>query len=322
MKAIQVAQYGNPDVLKIQEIQIGTPKKGEVLVKTEFAGVNYIDIYQRSGFYKVPLPFIPGLEASGVVEAIGAGVKSVKVGDRVAYVHQTAAYAEKNLVKADHLIILQDDVSFEEGAAFPLQGMTAHYLINEFHKIKKGDNVLIHAAAGGMGLLLVQWAKYLGAKVFGTVSSQEKAKIAKEAGVDEIILYTEQDFATEIKRLTNNHGADLIIDGVGKTTFLKNFEAAAICGHIVVYGSASGAPDPFSLDLLKQRSLTLSSGMLGNFILTNKEFKKRGNDVLHLMEKGVLKLKIDTVFPLASANLAHERLASRESSGKILLKPS
>src|ERR1700722_13299641 len=237
MKAIQISQYGGPEVLKIQETQIGKPSNSQALIRIAAAGVNFIDIYQRRGTYSVKLPYIPGLEGSGVVEAVGEGVKNVKPGDRVAYVHEPGSYAEQSLVEAEHLILLPSELSFEQGAAFPLQGMTAHYLIHEFRKIKANDIVLIHAAAGGMGLLLVQWAKHLGAKVIGTTSNEEKAKIAKEAGADEVIIYTKQDFATEVKRLTNGRGADLIIDGVGKTTFPGNLKAAAMRGNIVIFGA-------------------------------------------------------------------------------------
>src|SRR5579872_516994 len=210
MKAIQILQYGGPEVLKMHEVQIGKPGSGQALIRVAAAGVNFIDVYQRSGIYAVKLPYIPGLEGSGVVEAVGEGVKNVKVGDRVAYVHEPGSYAEQSLVKAEHLIPLPAELSFELGAAFPLQGMTAHYLLHEFRKIKAQDVVLIHAAAGGMGLLLVQWAKHLGATVLGTVSTDEKAKIAKAAGADEVIIYTHQNFVEEVKRLTKGRGADVI----------------------------------------------------------------------------------------------------------------
>ena len=244
MKAIQIVEFGGPEVLKIRDVELGNPGPGQALIRVQAAGVNFIDIYQRRGTYPVKLPYIPGLEGSGIVEAVGEGVKNVGPGDRVAYVHEPGSYAEKNLVEADHLIPLPPHFSFEQGAAFPLQGMTAHYLLHEFRKIKAGDVVLIHAAAGGMGLLLVQWAKHLGAIVLGTTSSEEKKKIAQEAGADDVILYTKQDFVKEVKRLTQGHGADLIIDGVGKTTFAGNLEAAALRGHIVIFGAASGPADP------------------------------------------------------------------------------
>ena len=321
MKAIQILQYGGPEVLKIQETQIAKPANGQALIRMEAAGINFIDIYQRRGTYPVTLPYTPGLEGSGVVEAIGPDVKNVKPGDRVAFVHEPGSYAEQNLVKAEHLIPLPPQLSFEQGAAFPLQGMTAHYLLHEFRKIKANDIVLIHAAAGGVGLLLVQWAKHLGAKVLGTVSTEEKAKIAKEAGADEVILYTKQDFVTEVKRLTNKHGADLIIDGVGKTTFPGNLEAAALRGNIVIFGAASGPADPISPNILMKHSLTISGGSLFNYLLTTEELMGRAKAVMEGIQKGWLKLRIDETFPLEKAVEAHQKLEGRQTSGKVLLTP-
>lgn len=319
MKAIQISHYGGPEVLKIQDVQIGKPQKGQALIRIKAAGINFIDIYQRRGTYPEKLPYIPGLEASGVVEAVGDDVKNVKPGDRVAYVHAPGSYAEQNLVKAEDLIPLPPELSFEQGAAFPLQGMTAHYLLHEFRKIKANDTVLIHAAAGGMGLLLVQWAKHLGARVLGTVSTEEKAKIAKEVGADEVIFYTKQDFAAEVKRLTNGHGADLIIDGVGKTTFPGNLEAAALRGNIVIFGAASGPADPISPNMLMGHSLTISGGSLFNYILSTQEMLGRAKAVLEGIQKGWLKLRIDQAFPLEKAAEAHQKLEDRQSSGKVLL---
>lgn len=322
MKAIQVTQYGAPEVLKIREVSIGKPGLGQALIRIKAAGVNFIDIYQRRGTYPVPLPYIPGLEASGVVEAVDEGVKNVKPGDRVAYVHEPGSYAELSLVHADHLIPLPSELSFEQGAAFPLQGMTAHYLLHEFRKVKPNDIVLVHAAAGGMGLLLVQWAKHLGARVLGTVSTEEKARIAKEAGADEVILYTKQDVPVEVSRLTDKHGADLIIDGVGKTTFPGNLESAALRGNIVIFGAASGPADPISPNLLMSKSLTVSGGSLFNYLLSTQELMKRANAVIEGIQNQWLKLHIDQIFPLEDAAKAHQKLESRNTSGKVLLATS
>lgn len=319
MRAVQVSHFGGPEVLKIEETGIEQPKKGQALISIKAAGVNFIDVYQRRGTYPLKLPFIPGLEASGVVEAVGEGVKNVKSGDRVAYVHEPGCYAEKGLVQAEHLIPLPQEISFEQGAAFPLQGMTAHYLLHEFRKIKPNDIILIHAAAGGMGLLLVQWAKHLGAHVLGTVSTEEKAQIASEAGADEVILYTKQDFVKEVHKLTNNHGADLIIDGVGKTTFQGNLEAAALRGNIVIFGAASGPADPISPNVLMKRSLTLSGGSLSNYLLNTEELMGRAKAVIEGIQSGWLKLRIDQVFPLEKAADAHQKLESRSTAGKVLL---
>lgn len=320
MKAIQVAQFGGPEVLKIKDVQIGKPGAGQALVRIEASGINFVDIYQRRGAFPLSLPYIPGFEGTGVVDVVGEGVKNVKSGDRVSYVHELGSYAEQSLVNADHLIPLPSEFSFEQGAAFPLQGMTAHYLLHEFRKIKPGEVVLIHAAAGGMGLLLVQWAKHLGAKVLGTTSTEEKAKIAKEAGADEVILYTKQDFVAEVKRLTNQQGADLIIDGVGKSTFKGNLEAAALRGNIVIFGAASGPADPISPNALMGRSLTVSGGSLSNYILTREELLARSSAVIEGIQKGWLKFRIDEVFPLEKAADAHQKLESRKTIGKLLLR--
>ena len=319
MKAIQVLQFGEPQVLKVVESQIKKPSAEEALIRIKAAGVNFIDIYQRRGIYPVPLPYIPGLEGSGIVEAVGENVTNVKAGDRVAYVHEPGSYAEQSIVKADHLILLPPELSFEQGAAFPLQGMTAHYLLHEFRKIKANDVVLIHAAAGGMGLLLVQWAKHLGAKVLGTTSTEEKAKLAKEAGANEIILYSKQDFVSEVKRITNGRGADLILDGVGKTTFAGNLEAAALCGNIVIFGAASGPADPIIPNVLMKRSLTLSGGTLFNYISNTKELHKRAKAVIEGIQQGWLQLRIDHTFPLEKAVEAHQKLEERKTSGKVVL---
>lgn len=322
MKAIVVSQYGDTEVLKLQEVEIGKPGKGQVLVRIAAAGLNFVEIYQRRGTYPKPLPYIPGSEAAGVVEAIGEGVSLFKVGDRVAYAHQPGAYAEASVVNADSLIPLPAELSFEQGAAFPLQGMTAHYLMHEFRKPKSGDVVLIHAAAGGMGLLLVQWARHLGARVIGTVSTEDKAKAVKEAGASDVILYTKQNFVDETKKLTNGHGADIIIDGVGKTTFTGNLEAAALRGNIVIYGAASGPADPILPNALMARSLTISGGSLPNYLLNRNEMLNRAESVLQGIKEGWLKLRIDHVIPLAKAAEAHRLLENRQTIGKVILKTS
>lgn len=319
MKAIVISQNGGPEVLQLQETEIGKPGKGQVLVRLAAAGVNFVEIYQRRGTYPKKLPYIPGSEAAGVVEEVGEGVTEFKAGDRVAYVHEPGAYAEMSMVKADSLIALPADFSFEQGAAFPLQGMTAHYLLHEFRKVKPGDVVLIHAAAGGMGLLLVQWAHHLGARVIGTVSTEEKAKAAKEAGATDIILYTKENFAEEIKKLTNGHGADLIIDGVGKTTFAGNLQAAALRGNIVIYGAASGPADAILPNSLMSRSLTVSGGSLPNYILNRNEMLGRAQAVIKGVQEGWLKLRIDKVIPLAEAAEAHRLLENRQTIGKVIL---
>lgn len=320
MKAIQIKEFGGPEVLQLEEMPIKQPGKGQALIDLKAAGLNFIDIYQRKGIYPEPLPYIPGLEGAGIVEAVGVGVQNVKPGDRVAFVHTPGAYAEKTLVQADQLIPLPSSLSFEQGAAFPLQGMTAHYLLHEFRKVQPEDTILIHAAAGGMGLLLVQWAKHLGARVLGTVSTEAKADLAKKAGADEVILYTKQDFPKEVNRLTDQKGANLIIDGVGKTTFMGNLKCAALRGHLVIFGAASGPADPILPNHLMKRSLTISGGSLFNYILSVKELIMRSKAVIEGLEQGWLKLYIDQVFPLKEAGQAQEKLESRKSVGKILLR--
>lgn len=319
MKAIVIEQYGGPEVLALQDVPVKQPRAGEALVRIVAVGVNFVDIYWRTGFDPQPLPLIPGLEAAGVIDTIGEGVSTVKPGDRVAFARQPGTYAEACVVPADSLIPLTDEVSFEQGAAFPLQGMTAHYLIHDFRKPSPGDIVLIHAAAGGVGLLLVQWARHLGAHVIGTVSTEGKAEAARQAGAHDVILYTQKNFAEETMRLTNGRGADLIIDGVGKSTFAGNMEAAALKGHIVIFGAASGPADPISPNALMARSLSLSGGDLRHFVQSREEMLRRATDTMDGVREGWLKLSISLVMPLSEAAEAHRLLESRETSGKVVL---
>ena len=321
MRAIKISSYGDASVLKRSD-NVPKPEPGtkQALVKIYAAGVNFVDIYQRRGTYPVALPFIPGLEASGVVEAVDDKLSGLHVGARVAYTGHLGSYSEYTVIDANRLIRLPEGLSFEQAAAFPLQGMTAHYLIHEFRKPKPGDTVLIHAAAGGVGLLLVQWAKHLGATVIGTVSTEEKAHIAKEAGADHVVLYTKQDFVSETKRLTDGRGAELILDGVAKTTFVGDLEAVALRGHIVVFGSASGPADALMPNSLGAKSISVSGGSLGNFVATREGLVQRSTDVLNAIKEGWLKLRIDYVLPLTEADKAHRMLEGRQTVGKIVLK--
>jgi NADPH:quinone reductase len=320
MKAIRIDSHGGPEVLRLQDVELPQPGPGEVRVRLCAAGLNFVDIYQRRGEYPAPLPHIPGSEGAGVVEDVGKDVDWFKPGDRVAYSGHLGSYAEANVVSAGSLIPLPESISFEQGAAFPLQGMTAHYLIHEYRALKPGDVVLIHAAAGGMGLLLTQWAAHLGARVIGTVSTEEKARIAYEAGASEVILYTAQDFVDETKRITDGRGADLIIDGVGKATFAGNLEAVAAHGYVVIYGNAGGSPEPIQPLSLMSRSITIAGGMLPHFLRGREELLTRANNVLQGIRDGWLRLRIDEVFPLEKAPEAQRRLENRESIGKIVLK--
>lgn len=319
VKGILVTENGGSDVLKYQDIKITAPGPDQAFVKLAACGINFIDIYQRIGRYSVPLPYTPGLEGAGVVEAIGANVDCVKVGDRVAYSSTLGSYAEAILVKASELIPLPAELSFEEGAAFPLQGMTAHYLINDFRKIKGNDTVLVHAAAGGMGQLLVQWLKHLKANVIGTVSTSAKAEIARACGADHVIDYNTSDFVEEVHKITNGKGCEMVIDGVGKSTFAGSLEAVASHGHVVLFGSASGPAEPIAPNSLQKRSITISGGSLFNHINDRDELLTRANDVLHAIKAGWLKLNIEEVIDLSQASKAHELLESRKSTGKIIL---
>ena len=322
MKTIEVEKIGGPEVLNLQDIGgLEPPGPGQALVRIVYAGVNFVDVGQRRGTYPRDVPFTPGVEAAGVVESVGDEVGWVKPGDRVAYTGEPGAYAEASLVRADRLIPLPDDISFEEGAAFPLQGITAHYLIHEFRMPGPGDFVLIHAAAGGVGLHLVQWAKHLGAYVIGTVSTLEKAKIARDAGADHVVLYTKHDFVAATRQVTQGRGADMILDSVGKDTFRGDMEAVAIRGQIIVFGASSGPADPVSPNALMGRSISISGSSLPNFISTRDELMHRANEVIQGIQEGWLKLKIDRILDLSQAAEAHRVLENRETSGKILLAP-
>ncbi|MGD9682078.1 MAG: quinone oxidoreductase [Candidatus Obscuribacterales bacterium] len=319
-RAIRIEKYGGPEVLELKEIELGKPGRGEALVSIRAAGLNYIDIYRRRGDYPVDLPYTPGLEAAGVVEEVGEDVTEVSPGDRVAYTSQPGAYAEAAIVDAGYLIGIPDKMSFEEAACFPLQGMTAHYLINEYRPPRPHTHILVHAAAGGMGLLLVQWARHLGAEVIGTVSTEEKAELAKEAGCHHVILYNDQDFPTEVKRITDGKGVELIIDGVGKSTFEGDLEAVAVRGTIVIFGSASGRAEPISPNVLQQKSVRLCGGSLFHHMNDRDEILTRAHDVLFGIKAGWLKLRHAHEFALEEAADAHRLLESRQSTGKIILK--
>lgn len=323
MKAIRVTQYGDPSVLKLEDLERPKPGPGEALVHVHAVGVNYADIYFRNGSARIPIPFpfTLGIEAAGVVEGVGEGVSEVKAGDRVAYpTSSIGSYAEYQVVKVANLAPLPNDVSFEDGAAIILQGLTAHYLLHEFYSVKRGSIVLVHAAAGGMGLLLVQWLKHMGAVAIGTVSTEEKAKVAREAGADQVIVYTKQDFAEEAKKLTGGKGVNYVIDGVGKTTFTKNFDALANRGWATIFGMASGPADPVVPNSLMTKALTISGGALFNFMVTRDELLGRARDVFAGLREGWLKLRIHSVRPLAQAAEAHRLLEGRETVGKLLLK--
>ena len=322
MKAIRVHAPGGPDALRYEDIERPALGPGQVLVKIEAAGVNFIDIYQRTGHYKVPLPVALGQEAAGTVSAVGPGVAEPKVGERVAYASLLGAYAEYAVVPADRVVVLPDGVSTKQGAAVMLQGMTAHYLATSTYALKPGDACLAHAAAGGVGLLLCQIAKLRGARVLGTVSTREKAALARGAGADEVILYTEQDFETEVKRLTNGAGLQVIYDSVGKTTFEKGLGCLAPRGMMVLYGQSSGPVGPFDPQVLSQKgSLFLTRPTLAHYTATRAELLGRAGEVLGWIKSGKLTVRIERELPLAQAAEAHRLLEGRKTTGKVLLIP-
>jgi NADPH:quinone reductase len=322
MKAIQIKQTGGADVLEFVELPVPQPKPNEAIVKITAAGVNFIDVYQREGRYKVPLPFIAGQEGAGTVTAVGAEVKSVKAGDRVAWTSVQGGYAEYAAVPADRLVHIPSGVDDRQAAAAMLQGMTAQYLAFTTFPLQKGDTALVHAAAGGVGLLLVQMAHHIGARVIGTASTEEKSRLAQDAGADDIILYTQSDFESETMRLTGGKGVDVVYDSVGKTTFEKGLNILRPRGMMVLYGGSSGAVPPFDpLVLTAKGSLFLTRPSLGHYITSRKDLESRAEAVFGMIAAGELKLRIEHTYPLAQAQQAHRELEGRKTTGKLLLLP-
>jgi len=322
MKAIRIHAPGGPDAMRLDEVPQPAPKSGEALVKVDAAGLNYIDVYFRSGQYKAEYPLTLGLEAGGTVTALGPNVTDVTVGDKVAYTGVPGAYAEYAVVPAARLVVLPAGVSTKQGAAAMLQGMTAHYLAASTYPLKKGDTCLVHAAAGGVGLLLCQMAKMRGARVIGTVSTDEKAKLAREAGADEVILYTRQDFEVEVKRLTNNQGVQVVYDAVGKTTWDKSLNSLAPRGMMALYGQSSGPIGTIDPGILNTKgSLFLTRPSLNHHIASRQELTQRAGEVLGWIASGALKLRMEFAFPLKDAAAAHKALEGRQTTGKVLLVP-
>jgi len=322
MKAIQVKKVGGPEALELVELPVPQPKANEAVVKLSASGVNFIDVYVREGRYKNPLPLIAGQEGAGVVTAVGAEVKSPKVGDHVAWTSILGSYAEYAAVPADRLVPIPQGVTDQEAAATMLQGMTAHYLSHSTYPLKQGETALVHAAAGGVGLLLVQMAHNIGARVIATVSTDEKAALARGAGADVVILYTQSDFEAETKRFTGGKGVDVVYDSVGKTTFEKGLNILRPRGMMVLFGGSSGAVPPFDLILLSQKgSLYVTRPSLGNYIATREELLARSSEVFGMIAAGNLKLRIEHQYPLADAPIAHQELEGRKTTGKLLLIP-
>jgi NADPH2:quinone reductase len=322
MKAIQVQKTGGPEVLTFVDLPVPTPKPNEAVVKIAASGVNFIDVYFREGRYPASLPFINGQEAAGTVSEVGADVKSLKPGDRVAYTSVLGSYAEYAAVPADRLVRVPNAVKPEQAAAVMLQGMTAHYLLQSTYPVRSGETVLIHAAAGGVGLLLVQMAKQLGARVIGTAGTADKIRLAREAGADEVINYREQDFEAETKRLTGGKGVDVVYDGVGQSTFDKGMNVLRPRGYMVLFGAASGPVAPVDpIKLAQKGSLFLTRPSLAHYIATREELERRASDVLGMIASGKLHLRIEHVYELQGAQQAHRDLESRKTTGKLLLVP-
>jgi NADPH:quinone reductase len=322
MKAIQVPRHGGAEVLTLVDLPIPQPKPNEIVLKVSAIGINYIDIYYREGRYPAALPFVVGSEAAGAVHAVGSEVKSWKPGDRVAYCMVVGSYAEYAAIPAERAVRVPDAVSDQQAAAAMLQGMTAHYLVRSTYPLKKGETALIHAAAGGVGLLLVQMARQIGARVIATAGTDEKAKLAREAGADEVIVYTRQDFEAETKRLTDGKGVHVIYDGVGKTTFDKDLNLLRPRGYLALFGASSGPVPPFDPILLSQKgSIFLTRPSLAHYVASREELELRSRDIFEQIAAGRLKLRLGHVYKLSEAAQAQRDLESRKTTGKLLLVP-
>ena len=322
MRAIRVHELGGPEVMQYETVDDPTPGPVDVLVRVEAIGLNFIEVYFRKGLYKTARPFTPGTEGAGVVVAVGDGVTDLSVGDRVASVNLMGSYAELAVAKADRLVKIPERLSTRDGAAAMLQGMTAHYLATSVYPLKAGDRCLIHAAAGGVGLLLCQIAKRLGASVIGTTSTEEKATLARAAGADDVILYTKTDFVDEVLRITGGEKVHVVYDSVGLTTFLKSMDCLRPRGLLALFGQSSGAVPPLDPGVLNQKgSLFLTRPTLGHYVATRDELAWRAGDVLGWVRDGLLQLRIDREVPLVHVAEAHRALEGRRTTGKVLVIP-
>jgi NADPH2:quinone reductase len=319
-RAIQIEKTGGPEELKLVDVKVGEPGPGEIRIRHKAVGLNFIDVYHRTGLYKQDLPFTPGVEGAGVVEAVGPGVDHLTIGDRVAYGGPLGGYAEVRLIDADKLVKLPDAISSEQAAAMMLQGMTAQMLLRQVYAVKPGDTILIHAAAGGVGLIVCQWAKALGATVIGTVGSDAKAELAREHGCDHPIIYTRQDFVGEVDRITAGAKLPVVYDSVGKDTFLKSLDCLRPRGMMVSFGNASGAPDPFSPNLLAQKgSLFLTRPTLYNYTAARSDLERTAGELFDMVATGKLRIGVKQRFPLRDAAEAHRALEARKTSGSTIL---
>lgn len=322
MKAIRVEKVGGPEVLQLRDVPEPEPGKGQARIKLEAIGLNFIDVYHRTGLYPLPLPFIPGGEGAGIVDEIGPDVSEVKKGDRVAYAAGAASYAEDVVMPSWKLVKLPEWLSTQDAAALMLQGLTVHYLLRSTYEVKKGDPILVHAAAGGVGLLMVQAAKHLGAFVIGTCSTEEKAQTVRDAGADEVILYTKHNFLEETKNIMRGVGVAAVYDSVGQATYERSLDCLRPRGILVLFGQSSGPVTSFNPSILAQKgSLYLTRPTLTHYMLTREELMQRTSELFDWIQSGVVKIRIDSTFPLAKVADAHRKLESRASSGKILLIP-
>lgn len=318
--AIRIHEAGGPEVLKWEEVDVGDPGPGQVKIRQEAAGLNFIDVYHRTGLYPQELPFTPGVEGAGVVEAVGANVTNVKQGDRVAYAGPIGGYAEERLIDAERLVKLPDNISCEQAAGMMLQGMTAQMLLRSVYRVNDGDTILVHAAAGGVGLIMCQWAAALGATVIGTVSTEEKAELARANGCAHPILYTSQDFVAEVNRIMNGGKLPVVYDSVGRDTFMKSLDCLRPRGLMVSFGNASGPPDPMPPNVLAQKgSLYLTRPTLYNYIATRAELEQSAAELFDVVSSGKVKIEIKQRFPLKDTAEAHRQLEARKTTGSTIL---
>jgi NADPH2:quinone reductase len=322
-KAVRIHETGGPEVLVWEEVEVGEPGPGEARIRHTAVGLNFIDVYHRRGLYPLDgLPAVIGMEGAGVVEAVGPGVTEVAAGDRVAYASPPpGAYAQARLMPADRLVVLPQSIAERTAAAMMLKGMTAQYLLRRTHRVRAGETVLIHAAAGGMGLLLAQWAKHLGARVIGTVGSDEKVACALARGCDHVIVYTAQDFAAAVMDMTHGRGADVVYDGVGKATFDRSLEALAMLGHLVSYGNASGPVRPLDLTRLTAKSATVTRPVLFHYTAERKDLEETARELFEIVAQGVVRIDINQTYPLEDAAAAHRDLEERRTTGATVLIP-
>jgi NADPH2:quinone reductase len=320
--AIRIHQHGGPEAMKWESVEVGAPGPGQVKLKQHAIGVNYIDVYQRSGLYKMALPFVPGSEGAGEVVAVGTGVTDFKVGDRGAYAGAPGGYADERLMPADRLVKLPDKIDYKTGAAMMLQGMTVRYLLRETYKVGKGTTLLLHAAAGGIGLIASQWARHLGATIIGTVSTPEKAQLAKEYGCTHVINYKTEDFVKRTKELTNGQGVDVVYDAVGKDTYPGSLDCLKPLGLWVTFGNASGAITNFDILALSAKgSLYATRPTLGTYIAKRADLLANAGELFDMVTKGIVKISVNHTYPLKDAGKAHQDLEARKTTGSIVLLP-